>query len=126
MLNFDTHSVFIKPSFGYCIIRIKKNSFLDRETVASIISINETFIELGFFRFMVDIKKGVSSNTKAVDHLNINGNQSKLERIAFVDENINNIQIFLLNLLVKCLYLKGKVQIKLFKTKKQAGKWLKE
>ena len=126
MLNFDTHSVFIKPSFGYCIIRIKKNSFLDRETVASIISINETFIELGFYRFMVDIKKGVSSNTKAVDHLNINGNQSKLERIAFVDENINNIQIFLLNLLIKCLYLKGKVQIKLFKTKKQAGKWLKE
>ena len=126
MLNFDNHSVFIKPSFGYCIIRIKKNSFLDRETVASIISINETFIELGFYRFMVDIKKGVSSNTKAVDHLNINGNQSKLERIAFVDENINNIQIFLLNLLIKCLYLKGKVQIKLFKTKKQAGKWLKE
>ena len=126
MLNFDNHSVFIKPSFGYCIIRIKKNSFLDHETVTSIISINETFIELGFYRFMVDIKKGVSSNTKAVDHLNINGNQSKLERIAFVDENINNIQIFLLNLLIKCLYLKGKVQIKLFKTKKQAGKWLKE
>ena len=94
MLNFDNHSVFIKPSFGYCIIRIKKNSLLDRETVASIISINETFIELGFYRFMVDIKKGVSSNTKAVDHLNINGNQSKLERIAFVDENINNIQIY--------------------------------
>ena len=88
MLNFDTHSVFIKPSFGYCIIRIKKNSFLDRETVASIISINETFIELGFFRFMVDIQKGVTSNTKAIDHLSINGNQSKLERIAFVDENI--------------------------------------
>lgn len=126
MLNFDTHSVFIKPSFGYCIIRIKKNSFLDRETVASIISINETFIELGFFRFMVDIQKGVTSNTKAIDHLSINGNQSKLERIAFVDANINNIQIFLLNLLVKCLYLKGKVEIKLFKTKKQAGKWLKE
>mgnify|MGYP003640050180 CR=1 FL=1 len=126
MLNFDTHSVFIKPSFGYCIIRIKKNSFLDRETVASIISINETFIELGFFRFMVDIQKGVTSNTKAIDHLSINGNQSKLERIAFVDANINNIQIFLLNLLIKCLYLKGKVQIKLFKTKKQAGKWLKE
>jgi len=126
VLNFDNHSVFIKPSFGYCIIRIKKNSFLDHETVVSIISINETFIELGFYRFMVDIKKGVSSNTKAVDHLNINGNQSKLERIAFVDENINNIQIFLLNLLIKCLYLKGKVQIKLFKTKKQAGKWLKE
>lgn len=126
MLNFDTHSVFIKPSFGYCIIRIKKNSFLDRETVASIISINETFIELGFFRFMVDIQKGVTSNTKAIDHLSINGNQSKLERIAFVDANINNIQIFLLNLLIKCLYLKGKVEIKLFKTKKQAGKWLKE
>lgn len=126
MLNFDTHSVFIKPSFGYCIIRIKKNSFLDRETVASIISINETFIELGFYRFMVDIQKGVTSNTKAIDHLSINGNQSKLERIAFVDANINNIQIFLLNLLVKCLYLKGKVEIKLFKTKKQAGKWLKE
>ena len=125
MLNFDTHSVFIKPSFGYCIIRIKKNSFLDRETVASIISINETFIELGFFRFMVDIQKGVTSNTKAIDHLSINGNQSKLERIAFVDANINNIQIFLLNLLIKCLYLKGKVEIKLFKTKKQAGKWLK-
>jgi hypothetical protein len=126
VLNFDTHSVFIKPSFGYCIIRIKKNSFLDRETVASIISINETFIELGFYRFMVDIQKGVTSNTKAIDHLSINGNQSKLERIAFVDANINNIQIFLLNLLVKCLYLKGKVEIKLFKTKKQAGKWLKE
>tara|TARA_R110000744_G_scaffold133917_1_gene242620 strand:- start:9952 stop:10332 length:381 start_codon:yes stop_codon:yes gene_type:complete len=126
VLNFDTHSVFIKPSFGYCIIRIKKNSFLDRETVASIISINETFIELGFFRFMVDIQKGVTSNTKAIDHLSINGNQSKLERIAFVDANINNIQIFLLNLLIKCLYLKGKVEIKLFKTKKQAGKWLKE
>lgn len=126
MLNFDTHSVFIKPSFGYCIIRIKKNSFLDRETVASIISINETFIELGFYRFMVDIQKGVTSNTKAIDHLSINGNQSKLERIAFVDANINNIQIFLLNLLIKCLYLKGKVEIKLFKTKKQAGKWLKE
>jgi hypothetical protein len=126
VLNFDTHSVFIKPSFGYCIIRIKKNSFLDRETVASIISINETFIELGFYRFMVDIQKGVTSNTKAIDHLSINGNQSKLERIAFVDANINNIQIFLLNLLIKCLYLKGKVEIKLFKTKKQAGKWLKE
>ena len=126
MLNFDNHSVFIKPSFGYCIIRIKKNSLLDRETVASIISINETFIELGFFRFMVDIQKGVTSNTKAIDHLSINGNQSKLERIAFVDANINNIQISLLNLLIKCLYLKGKVEIKLFKTKKQAGKWLKE
>jgi len=126
VLNFDNHSVFIKPSFGYCIIRIKKNSFLDRETVASIISINETFIELGFFRFMVDIQKGVTSNTKAIDHLSINGNQSKLERIAFVDANINNIQISLLNLLIKCLYLKGKVEIKLFKTKKQAGKWLKE
>ncbi len=126
MLNFDSHSVFIKPSFGYCIIKVKKNSFLNRETVASIISINETFIELGFFRFMIDIKKGVNSNLKAIDHLNINGNQSKLEKIAFVDENINKIQIFLLNLLVKTLYLKGKVEIKLFKTKKQAGKWLKE
>lgn len=93
--------------------------------MASIILTNKHFIEKGFYRFMIEVNLGVKSSLDAIDYLNLNGNHDKLEKLAIVDHALNGFNRFLINFLVKVLYLQGKVQIRIFKTKRKAAAWLK-
>jgi hypothetical protein len=126
MIQFKNHTIFVKPSYGYCILIIKKKSFIDPETMESIILTNRHFIKKGFYRFMVEVNIGIKSSVEAVDFLNLNGNQKHLEKIAFVDYKLTGFNRFLINTFAKILYLNGSVKIKTFKTKRKAGLWLKE
>ena len=126
MIKFKNHTIHIKPSFGYCILIIKKRAEIDPETMASIILTNKHFIKKGFYRFMIEVNLGVKSSLDAVDYLNLNGNHDKLEKLAIIDHSLNSFNRFSINILSKVLYLKGKVRIRIFKTKRKAAKWLKE
>lgn len=92
----------------------------------SIILTNRHFIEKGFYRFMIEVNVGVKSSVEAVDFLNLNGNQKKLERLAIVDHELTAFNRFLINSFIKILYLNGSIKIRIFKTKRTAGIWLKE
>ena len=75
---------------------------------------------------MIEINVGVKSSIESIDHLNLNGNQDNIEKLAIIDHALSSFNRFLINSLCKVLYLQGKVQIRTFKTKRQAAVWLKK
>lgn len=124
--RFNNHTIFLKASFGYFILVIKKDSFVDLETAEAIVSSCGFYVQQGFSRVSIHIDKTVRSSFEALDHIILKYGSGKLEKVAIFDESLSSFHIFLINSLVKLLYLKGQIQIKTFKTRKQAGKWLKE
>lgn len=124
--RFNNHTIFLKASFGYFILVVKKDSFVDVETAESIIASSSFYIKEGFSRISIHIDKTVRSSFDAVDHVLMKYDHNKIERVAIFDESLGPFQRLIINSFVKLLYLKGQIEIKTFKTRKEAGKWLKE
>ncbi len=123
--RFNNHTVFLKASFGYCIAVIKEKSFIDKDKAHEIIHTLKPYYKEGYYRFFVVINKTVKFNLTTVEDLTIGFNHKKIQKIAFVDYSLGAFDRCLINTLVKIFYLKGSVEIKLFKNKKNAVKWLK-
>ena len=124
--EFNNNKVYLKASAGYCIVIIKTTYLIDSKALNSIITSLLPFYEAGFTRFLVVINPEVKIDIKTVEDLTINSDHSKIEKISFLDYRLNFFDRIFINLLIKILYLKGSIKIKLFKTKKNAVKWLKK
>ena len=123
--KFNNHTIFVKASFGYVIVIVKKASVLNKESIKKILESLRPYYNAGFYSFFVVISSSVKIELKSIEKLTLGFNHSKIQKIAFVDYGLYFFDRFLINCLIKLFYIKGSVKLKIFRNKKQAVKWLK-